>query len=508
MSNIIIFADNTANDLEFWPNHQGKRLATKIAGPHRVATEVRKAGFTCQVIQMFTTFTAEELTQVCNKFINSDTITISFSTVFWGNNNIIIETLIAKIVDHAKMVNKDIKVALGGPNGLSLLPRVNNIDAVFLGYSEKQFTDYNISLRDKTSIPEYTRKEDNAVIYDVTASDQTFDFCRSQIIYQREDCIDYGEPMVIEVGRGCIFKCKFCAYPMNGKKKLDFIKDYTVLTEELIYNYENFGIYKYIISDDTFNDSTTKIKELHKVFTSLPFKIYFVCYLRLDLLYAHREQINLLKEMGMRSCNFGIESFHDRAASTIGKGLGGDKSKKFLKELKTELWGDQVKIQIGLITGLPHETYESYEETKQWILDPENLIDNVVSTALAIRNPIYDSYPYKSEFQLSAAKYGYYWPDPKSISNWKNLSSPVKTSHDAKILEQEYAECASSVSRHRFGGFTLFMLDRFVKYYQEPYSFEEQLKMNRFEYTTWIIRNNKNAVDRYIQNYIDSLLNL
>lgn len=508
MSNIIIFSDNAADDLEFWPNHKGKRLVTKVAGPYRIATEVRKAGFSCQVIQMFTAFTQEELTQACNKFINNDTIVIAFSTVFWESQNSNIESLITKIIDHAKILNSKVQVIFGGPNGLTLLPRVNNVDAVFLGYSEKQFTDYVISLRDNTLIPEYTRKENNTLIYDVTSSDQTFDFCRSQIIYQPEDCIDPGEAMVIEVGRGCIFKCKFCAYPLNGKKKLDFIKDYNVLTEELIYNYEKFGIYKYIISDDTFNDSTEKIKALHKVFTSLPFKIYFACYLRLDLLYAHKEQITLLKEMGMRGCQFGIESFHDRAASTIGKGFGGDRSKKFLKELKNELWGNEVKILTSLITGLPHETYESYEETKQWILDPENLIDSIAISALSIVNPIHDRRPYKSEFQLNAAKYGYYWPDPRFFDKWKNFTSPVKTLQDATILQKEFLESAKSVSRYRFGGFTLFILDRLVKYFQEPHSFEDQLKMNRFEYNDWITRNYTQALELYQQNYINSILNL
>jgi radical SAM superfamily enzyme YgiQ (UPF0313 family) len=26
----------------------------------------------------------------------------------------------------------------------------------------------------------------------------------------------------IEIARGCIFKCKFCSYPLNGKQNLDF----------------------------------------------------------------------------------------------------------------------------------------------------------------------------------------------------------------------------------------------------------------------------------------------
>jgi len=508
MSNIIIFADTAADDLVFWPNHKKYNRSMKTAGPYRVATEVRKSGFTCQVISMFTSFTLDELEKACNKFVDSDTIAVAFSTTFWQNTKSGIADLILKIIDQTKNLNKDTQIIFGGPNGLNLLEHVPKVDAIFLGYSEKQFTDYMIAIRNKTTIPIPTKKENNTLIYDVSVSDKTFDFCRSQIIYQREDCVEHKEPMVIEVGRGCIFKCKFCAYPLNGKKKLDFIKHYDVLTEELIYNYEQFGIDQYVLSDDTFNDSNEKIKELHKVFTSLPFKIHFACYLRLDLLYYHREQISLLKEMGLRACHFGVESFHDKAARTIGKGLGGDKCKQLLKELKNELWGKDIKILISLITGLPHETYESYEETKQWILDPTNLVDAVQITALQVRNPIYDYSPYKSEFQLNSSKYGYYWPDPTRPKVWKNFSSPVKQISEAEALEKELTKAANSVDRQIGGGFGFITINRMVKYFQEPLTLEEQIKMSKSEYTEWVKRNKNSAAELYRQSYTNSILNL
>jgi hypothetical protein len=511
MANIIIFADTTADDTLFLPYHPhlGRSRPRKSLGPYRIATEVRKSGFTCQVIQLFTSFTSEELEQVCKKFIDHDTISVSFSTVYWLTSRFpSIGTIVSSIINETKKINSNTKIIFGGPNSIILLDHVKNVDAVFLGYSEKQFTDYMISVRDKTSVPAYTRKENNTLVYDVTSSDQTFDFCRSQVIYQPEDCIDYGEPTIIEVGRGCIFKCKFCAYPMTGKKKLDFIKHYDVLTEELIYNYEHYGIYKYLLSDDTFNDSTEKIKELHKVFTSLPFKIYFSCYLRLDLLHAHREQINLLKEMGLRSCHFGVESFHDRAASSIGKGLSGDKAKKFLEELKNELWKDEVKIGISLIIGLPHETYESCQETNQWILDSNNLVDKVTIQELVLVNPTSDRSPYKSEFQINSAKYGYYWSNSKDSWSWKNLSSPISNRESAVEIASQLTKSSLLASREKLGGFDLFSMDCLVKYFEDSYSIEEQFKMDRYEYTNWINKNYNNATVKYIRNYINSILNL
>jgi radical SAM superfamily enzyme YgiQ (UPF0313 family) len=37
----------------------------------------------------------------------------------------------------------------------------------------------------------------------------------------------------LEVARGCIFRCKFCAYPMNGKQQLDFVRSESQLMYEL-----------------------------------------------------------------------------------------------------------------------------------------------------------------------------------------------------------------------------------------------------------------------------------
>jgi radical SAM superfamily enzyme YgiQ (UPF0313 family) len=508
MANIIIFADTAADDLAHWPNHKKHGRSAKTAGPYRIATEVRKAGFTCQVISMFTLFEPHELEQACDKFIDSSTLVIAFSTTFWTNSKSGVAKLVSKIINQSKTLNTNIQIIFGGPNGLSLLEEVTDVDAVFLGYSEKKFTDYMITVRDGTDIPPPTRKIDNTLIYDVSSADTSFDFCRSQIIYRPEDCVEHGEPMVIEVGRGCIFKCKFCAYPLTGKKKLDFIKHHDVLTEELIYNYEQFGIDQYMLSDDTFNDSTEKIRELHRVFTALPFKIHFACYLRLDLLYAHREQITLLKEMGLRACHFGIESFHDQAARSIGKGLGGDRCKQMLRELKDELWGEDIKILISLIVGLPHETHESYQETKRWILDPQNKVDAVLINTLTLKNPIYDQSPYKSEFQIHSSKYGYYWPERARPYRWKNLSSPVKSLTEAEEIRRTLVDAVYLSNRQIGGGFGFIAMNRMVKYFEEPRTIEEQIKMSRSEYTAWITRNKNNAAELYRQSYTDSILGL
>ena len=126
-----------------------------------------------------------------------------------------------------------------------------------------------------------------------------------------------------------------------------------LIRDELINNYEKWGITNYLISDDTFNDSNEKLQILHDMIVALPFKLNFVCYLRLDLLYHFRDtQLEMLENMGLKSCHFGIESFNPPSAKFIGKGLGEDKSKEFLLFLK-ERWQNKISFICTFIVGLP-----------------------------------------------------------------------------------------------------------------------------------------------------------
>ena len=48
-----------------------------------------------------------------------------------------------------------------------------------------------------------------------------------------QDCILPNETLPLEVSRGCIFKCSFCAFPLNGKTKLDYLRSPEYIKNEL-----------------------------------------------------------------------------------------------------------------------------------------------------------------------------------------------------------------------------------------------------------------------------------
>ena len=482
----------------------------KIYGVHRMSTELRLHGFTCQVVHFYAAFTNAELQKLAQRLVGDKTLVVGFSSTFfaWASEKDQ-EEIIRKsnlLIDYIQLTNPKVKIIVGGAGPFTMINNRNNclkrVSAVFDGFPEHLVCKYVSALYEGTELPQPTKfKFDSISVY--IPNDDDFDFSKSQIIYAPEDYIDQNESVVIEVARGCIFKCKFCTFRLNGKKKLDYIKDPEVLREELIRNYNDYKIQYYILSDDTFNDSTEKIRLLHQVFTTLPFKIKFSTYLRLDLLYHNREQVHLLKEMGLVGAMFGVETFHYGAAKAVGKGLDGTRSKKFLDELKNKYWGDGIKIEVALITGLPCETLESYEETKKWILDQSVNVDLIRVNALGLSNP---NISYKksgaSLFAQNAHLYGYYWKDDSNF--WYNDDSEVKDFQQAMDIRQELDQAARRSFKFAHGGFTLFCLwTELQKTNISKVTFDDLLNMSRVDFTNWTKRFVSPNKEKLRQNYLN-----
>ena len=67
-----------------------------------------------------------------------------------------------------------------------------------------------------------------------------------------------GEVLPLEVGRGCIFSCAFCSFDLIGKRVGDWTKSPKVLRNELLENYEKFGVTTYNFTDELINEIAIK----------------------------------------------------------------------------------------------------------------------------------------------------------------------------------------------------------------------------------------------------------
>jgi radical SAM superfamily enzyme YgiQ (UPF0313 family) len=237
-----------------------------------------------------------------------------------------------------------------------------------------------------------------------------------------------------------MFKCAYCSYPLIGQKTKDYLKHPEVLRRELINNYERWGTTKYFIVDDTFNDSTEKMQMFTDISQSLPFELKFWCYLRADLLAAHPEQIQLLKDAGIQETYFGIETFNPKTAKFIGKGMASDKIVDTMYKCK-EVWGDRSYIAAGIIIGLPYETQASIQTAVDFFRRKDCPIDLANTFPLSIiGNHDLVKYMYMSEIDRNYSKYGYYFPNPEdNYYKWrKDDDTDINSYEQAEELAQAF----------------------------------------------------------------------
>lgn len=417
-------------------------LLTNVASPiwqrsigaYQVASHCRNSGISCQVIDFTDLFKIDELEKILLSCIDESTLAIGVSTTFYYNQdtkgkfisasrhfNQVLPKKLRGLLFKIKNQFPKIKITGGGANSYQV-ERDGLFDVIFHGYSEQSVLEYLQSLKGE-SLKRLWPRKDNQIIIDGKTSH--FDITTLEHRWDKNDCILPGETLPIEISRGCIFKCNFCSYPLNGKKKFDYLRDPNLIKEELIYNYENFGTTNYFFTDDTFNDSTLKIETLHKAITSLPFKIKFVTYLRLDLLHAHKEQIPLLKEMGLGSCFFGIETLNHSSGKAIGKGMKPELIKEFLLDLYYNHWNSEIPFTCSFIIGLPGESTESIRETHEWC---RNTPFNDLWFPLFIKTKSH----YKSEFDTNYKNYGY------KLDSQGNWYTDIMTYQQALSLAEEF----------------------------------------------------------------------
>jgi hypothetical protein len=423
-------------------NHDVWSKAQRSVGPYRVATELEDAGYSTFVFDYIINFTTEEIKQVLKKHLGPETLWVGFSSTFYhypdkgktnGNGDILkvqemwwtedeeVEKIIKFIKD-----NSSAKIIYGGTKSEFFVGKNKDIDLYVLGLSDTAVVPLTTAIKNKdySSLPHYEKyknEEDDSYCHFIDCKhypEPPMDKVRTKFWLPQFNMLP-GEATSIEFARGCIFKCKFCTYPLLGKKKGTYLRDAMEIRDDMIRNYESYGTTSYFITDDTVNDDTDKLRALRDAFATLPFKINLSGFFRLDLINRYPEQADIMLDMGVNGVFFGIETFHPDSAKSIGKGLHPKKVLKALHWLHDEKWKGRVNIGAGIILGLPHDTMEYFDGLIELVMQPDFPIDHVQFYPLHLSNLVGDRRPggYLSEFTLHPEIYGYEFP--KEDSRWR-----------------------------------------------------------------------------------------
>jgi Radical SAM superfamily len=461
-------------DIVIFTEFTNSLIYSRMIGGYRIATELRKHGYSVQTIDFLNDWTLEELKTAIDKFVGSNTLFVGFSSTLFavkdepiGSTNrpynlrrdlrytedFPFDPQTSKdLISYIKSKNSNTKIVLGG--GKSQYMSSKLVDTYIHGFADYTTVQYANLLAGKPADVELVKINDrqNQVAW---RQESPFDFRQCQTLWQDSDVILPGEVLPIEISRGCIFKCDYCSFPMNGKKKFDYIRDPIPLREEFIRNYEKFGTTKYVFCDDTFNDSIYKVESLYnEVFAKLPFKIEFVTYLRHDLIWDNREMADLLKESGLRTGVFGIETLNHQSAKAVGKGMHPDKIIELLHWLREDKWKDEVLTNSGFVIGLPHETEDTVNYWMEKVMDESFPLHGFNVEPLGLN--LSDKKLWKSAFETNAAAHGYKTDSLKfnnSFFRWSNWNSGSMNLTTAWSIADRYATKAVFSGRNKISGF-------------------------------------------------------
>lgn len=408
MDNHIIFLNG------IWPTEATSNNTnfTRSISCYQLKHWISHFGFRSQVIDFCQMLSVAEIEEMLSRFISKTTLAIGVSATFWPRNTT--PENIKEIVKIAKERWPNLKIIAGGARRP---PTDIEFDRVFIGESEDQFLVWCQEAAGKLGRGPFNKK------FDITSLDHRF---------TENDGILEGEALPLELGRGCVFKCKFCAHQNLGKPKYTYQRRHELIVDEICYNKEKFNTSKYMLLDDTVNEDLDKIRNLYTIKESTGIDIEWTGYLRADLIWSKPESVDLLIGSGLRSCFFGIETFHPAAGKSIDKGWGAKQGKKYLPHLHKNLWGESINIHVNLIAGLPGESIDSLRSSLEWCLENDIGYHRFVPLTLYTEN---DDENASSEFTKNYKSYGY---TDVTDGFWRNGSmtsdSAAKFCNTARLL--------------------------------------------------------------------------
>ena len=226
------------------------------------------------------------------------------------------------------------------------------------------------------------------------------------IKYEDRDFIKSTEWLTIEFGRGCKFKCPYCTYPILGVKG-DYTRNATDAFNQLAETYNKYGITNYFVADETFNDSTDRIKKFADIVEQLDFNPWFSGFIRADLLVSRQGDWEHLGRMGFSGQFYGIETMNYQTAKAIKKGMDPerlmpgllDAKKYFITHHKNRYRGT-----IAQIFGLPYETKETISNALKWL---ENNWQGEAVMVSPLEIPTDSKIDVLSELSINWKEYGY-----------------------------------------------------------------------------------------------------
>ncbi len=176
--------------------------------------------------------------------------------------------------------------------------------------------------------------------------------------------------------RGCPFNCNFCLWPqiMYGGRNYR-VRNAENVAEEIEYCVKRWGFNSFYFDDDTFNIGKERIIKLAREIKRRKIEKPFAVMARADTM--DEEQIAELKEAGLYSLKYGVESGVQEIVNNCGKAL--DLKKVEEAVMLAKKYG--IKVHLTFAFGLPGETKDTIKKTIDFAcsLDPDSVQFSIIT---------------------------------------------------------------------------------------------------------------------------------
>lgn len=215
--------------------------------------------------------------------------------------------------------------------------------------------------------------------------------------------------------RGCPWRCKFCDRGVFGDNLRKFSAKYVM--NQILHLYHQYGVRELMFGDDTLFVDKNRMKELAKMMIDAKLDLRWECMTR--VVDADPELYEWVKRAGCFEVSYGIESADDNISQMIFKPINQKTIRRAIAVAKEA----GIRVRGYFIFGLPGETKETLETTRDFILNSG--LDDVA---------IFACTPYPgSALYAVAGQYGIFKPV------WDNMNN-VKTVFVPYGLTAEYIE--------------------------------------------------------------------
>ncbi len=454
-------------------------ILSRTPGVYRIAHYLREKNFDIEVIDYSNYWTVDELEELFKSRYNKSLKFIGFGHLFstWFNN-------LEEFCQWIKTNYPDVIIISG--SSVNPLFDSDYIDYYIQGYGENAVDVLLKYLIGNGTKPIFnTALSTNKKIISANENYPAFPMKSLMVKYEDRDFIQPYEWLGVEFSRGCKFKCDFCNFPILGVKG-DYSRDANDFEYQIKDAYDRFGSTNYLVADETFNDRTEKITKFANVVENLPFQTFFSGFVRPDLLVSRPKDREELLRMNFLGHYYGVESFNHQSAKVVGKGMDTDRLLNGLIEVKDFFMSRKSKQYIGtisLIIGLPYDTKETVEFTKQWLI---NNWQEQCFVAFYLQIPA-GELEAKSSLSIDYEKYGYEKIGDNFLSNLGSQAKLSKTDIIWKNKNMNIFEAA--------------------RYSEELNKLKYSYNFSKSNFTAPIIKNNNRVSFKKDLNYKNFFLN-